>query len=89
MKLFVVSYDLRKTDKDYSSLFEEMKNCKAWWHYLKSTWLIYTNETASEIFKRLHPHLDKIDNLLIIEAGKERQGWLPKEAWTWIRDALE
>lgn len=86
MKVYVVSYDLKKPDKDYSGLIEKIKKSSQWWHYLKSTWLIYTDETAEELFRRLRPHIDSDDYILIIEAGRDRQGWLPKDAWKWIHE---
>jgi len=88
MKVFVVSYDLRQPDRDYSGLFDELKKSPAWWHYLESTWLISTNETANQLYKRLRPHIDNNDLILVIEAGRDRQGWLPKKAWEWIQKSL-
>jgi len=83
--VYVVSYDLSKPNRNYEDLYEELKKSGSWWHYLESTWLIYTNESASELYNRLSKHIDKDDRLLIIEAGRERQGWLPEKAWEWIR----
>lgn len=86
--LFVVSYDLRKPGQDYSGLLEQLKNSGAWWHYLDSTWLINTSDSAAELYNRLAPHLDRGDSLLIIEAGRNIGGWLPEKAWKWIQDAI-
>lgn len=83
--VYVISYDLSKPNRNYEDLHEELKKSSSWWHYLESTWLIYTNESASELYNRLSKHIDKDDRLLIIEAGRERQGWLPEKAWEWIR----
>lgn len=86
--LLIVSYDLRKPGQNYSGLWDELKNSPRWWHYLDSTWLVATSETASQLYNRLLQHLDKGDSILIIEAGKNIQGWLPQEAWDWIRQEL-
>ena len=85
MKTYVVSYDLKKPDKDYVGLINEIKNTYQWWHYLDSTWLVHSSESASAVFQRLHPYIDKDDYILIIEAGRDRQGWLPEKAWKWIK----
>lgn len=82
--VYVVSYDLRKPNRDYTSLYEELKKSSWWWHYLESTWLISTTESATQVYSRLVKTIDRDDRLLIIEAGRDRQGWLPKEAWEWI-----
>ena len=86
--VYVVSYDLRKPGRDYTGLFEEIKRSRAWWHYLESTWLVSTNENANSIYTRLAPHLDENDSIIIIQAGTDRQGWLPKKAWEWIQQEL-
>jgi hypothetical protein len=82
--VYVVSYDLRKPGKDYTGLTEQLRYSPRWWHYLASTWLIATEESASQLYNRLAAHLDKNDSILIIEAGNHAQGWLPKDAWEWI-----
>ena len=82
--LYVVSYDLRKPGKDYIGLIEQLQHSLRWWHYLQSTWLIYTEESTSQLYNRLAAHLDKGDNILIIEAGNHIYGQLTKDAWEWI-----
>ena len=88
MRVYVVSYDLRKPGKDYKGLSEELQRSPRWWHYLESTWLIATSENAGELYNRLVPHLDQGDNILVIQAGSDRQGWLPRDAWNWIQQNL-
>jgi hypothetical protein len=86
--VYVVSYDLRKPGKNYTGLIEQLQHSPRWWHYLASTWLISTSEGASQLYNRLAPHLDRGDSILIIEAGNRIQGWLPKDAWEWIRKEI-
>lgn len=85
MKAFSIIYDLKVPGRDYSGLYEAIKNSGKWWHYLDSTWIIATNENASQIWTRLANHIDKNDYLLVIEVVDNVQGWLPKDAWQWIR----
>lgn len=84
-KIYCVSYDLRKNDKDYEGLNNKLKDSLSWWHYLESTWLIYTNESASQLWNRLSESIDKDDHILIIQVTNDYQGWLPEKAWEWIR----
>lgn len=86
--LYVVSYDLRKPGKDYKGLSEELQRSPRWWHYLESTWLIASSENASQLYNHLASHLDGGDSILIIQAGNNIQGWLPEEAWKWIKQEL-
>ncbi|HMU50759.1 MAG TPA: hypothetical protein PKA13_13370 [Geminicoccaceae bacterium] len=82
--IYAVNYDLKKPGQDYSALYDAIKSCGAWWHYLGSTWLVDTNLSADGIWKRLAPHADKNDLFLIIGVTNEHSGWLPREAWNWI-----
>ena len=84
-KVYIVSYDLNVPGQDYKGLYDELKKSTNWWHYLDSTWLIYTSESAEKLFDRLSGHLDKSDRILVIRVTNEYQGWLPEEAWQWIR----
>jgi hypothetical protein len=86
--VYLVSYDLRKPGQDYKGLFAELEASSSWWHYLASTWLIATSESANELYNRLQKNLDRGDRLLIIQAGTDMQGWLPKKAWEWIEREL-
>ena len=84
-KVYVISYDLKQPGQDYKSVFEEIKQSTNWWHYLDSTWLVYTAENAQTIFNRISKHVDRNDRILIIRVTPDYQGWLTEEAWQWIR----
>ncbi len=83
--IYAVNYDLRAPGRDYAGLYEAIKRCGAWWHYLGSTWLIDTGLSAQGVWENLAPHIDGKDYVLVIGVTPERQGWLPEDAWKWIR----
>lgn len=85
-KTYLISYDLKKPDQDYTYLIQELKKSNLWWHYLESTWLISTFETTQQIYQRIEKFIDKNDSVIIILVGKEYQGWLPEKAWNWIHN---
>ena len=92
MNFYVVTYTLQSQAVRLKSarrlkLYAQLKKSKRWWHYIDSTWIIGTNETADELFTRLRACVTRRDRLLIIEVAKdaERQGWLPKKSWEWFR----
>jgi len=87
-KVYNVSYDLNKTGKDYAGLHGELKNTYEWYHLLESTWVLYTSETAQQIWERLKPHIDDDDNILIAQITSNNSGWLPKVAWPWLSARL-
>ena len=84
--IYAINYDLSKPGRDYAGLYQAIKDCGAWWHYLGSTWLIDTNLDAQGIWKRLDTLFDATDRALVIGITKEYQGWLPKAAWEWIKE---
>ena len=85
-RVYNVSYDLKSPGQNYTDLISELKKSSSWWHYLDSTWLIRTQESASQLWERISSYFDKNDYALIIEVGKDYQGWLPEKAWEWIKE---
>lgn len=86
MKTFLISYDLNNKSKDYNVLHDEIKKSITWWHYLESVWIITANDTLNSLRTRLQNVLDDDDNLLVIEIDSGRaDGWLPTDAWEWLR----
>jgi len=84
--IYIIGYDLNKPGQDYAELFEALKSFPSWWHYLDSTWLISTNNNATEIFNKLKPYIDTNDRILVIQANNDHAGWLSQKAWDWINE---
>lgn len=83
--IYAINYDIKKPGQNYQSLYEAIKSCGTWWHYLDSTWLVDTNLTADSIWKKLAPNIDKNDSVLVIEVTQDYSGWLPQKAWNWMK----
>ena len=85
--LVLITYDLKQPDRDYASLYESIKQCgNVWWHYLDSVWIIRTDLSPAQCFDRVHPNMDNNDYLFIVDiTQRSRQGWLPTDAWEWIK----
>lgn len=82
--IYAINYDLKRPGQNYDPLYQAIKSCGVWWHYLGSTWLVDTNMSAHAVWERLAPVIDKNDRVLVIGVTKEKQGWLSQEAWDWI-----
>ena len=82
--IYAISYDLKKPGQNYEPLYNAIKSCGEWWHYLDSTWLVDTNLTADGIWTKLNKHIDKNDSALVIGVTRDYSGWLPQGAWNWI-----
>ena len=84
--IYLVTYDLKKPGKHYESLHITLKTAVSWWHYLDSTWIIKSEQPVNYWSEKIRGVIDKNDNFLIVDITKQnRQGWLPKKAWDWIR----
>jgi len=87
--LYAVIYKLKKWGKDYSSLYQKLQDYDAWMHYIDNFWIIDSSKYANDISKDLLPLIDqKNDYILIIQISRDYQGWLPKEAWSWINERI-
>lgn len=88
-KIYVVSYDFKEpTTRLLQEFTSELKKFGAWWHFIDGTWLIKSELDAKGIYARLKPHIDNDVNLLILEAGTDAAGLLPRKAWDWIRQRM-
>ena len=86
--IYAINYDLKRPGQNYEALYEAIKGCGAYWHYLGSTWLVDTSLTATGVWERLAPHVDKNDLFLVIGVTRDYSGWLPQEAWDWIKSRI-
>lgn len=87
--IYAINYDLKQPGQSYQALHKAIKGCGSWWHYLGSMWLVHTTLNAQDICHRLKPHIDTNDFFLVIRVTSDCQGWLPEEAWDWIKRYTE
>ena len=91
MKVFLITYDLRKVGQNYTPLYDSIKSLSSdWQHPMESFWgvRVASQWTAQAIYERLRPNLDENDSLLIFEVEPQidRQGWMPKKFWAWLNN---
>lgn len=81
--VYLITYDLNTTGKDYAGVYQAIKDSAvSWCHYWDSSWLIKSNlKSASDVFQKIEPHLDRNDRCLVIEVTNNKQGWLSKKQW--------
>ena len=85
MAVFAVGYDLH-SGEDYTKLIDALKQYSKWWHCLDSTWLIVSEDTASEIRTNLRQHILRDDRLLVMRYGKTQSGAGANAAWVGFAD---
>ena len=86
--IYLISYDLVKSaERDYTPVYEAIKSIGPWWHYLESSWIVHTHRDVNYVVDTIHATMRQGDRLLVVQVDNQaRNGWLPKDAWTWIHE---
>ena len=84
MSSFLISYDLI-SDKDYSKLYEAIRNYGSFAHVLESVWIIKSSNSSKDIRDNLRSYIDNNDKLFVAKLSGE-SAWLnlSKEVSDWI-----
>ena len=60
-------------------------NITDWWHYIHTTYLIVSPLDVNSLYNLIYPGVPQ-RYLLIVEINPDNaQGWLPADAWTWLK----
>jgi hypothetical protein len=86
--VYMITYDLNSTGQRYSELISAIKGASngRWCTYWKSSYLIQSPLSPSQIADRLKPYLDSNDRLIVIEVKRNYEGWLTDDEWSYIND---
>lgn len=83
----LITYDLRKPGRDYSSLFEAIKTLGAWAHPVESVWLSDTSCSPAEIRDKLQNLIDSNDILFVVQLRKHwASSSLDARIVEWLKD---
>jgi hypothetical protein len=83
---YIISYDLAQPAGSYTPFMEELRRSYKHCHYLTNTWIVLRYETLTDLRAKLIPLIFSTDKLLIMPAKGPADGWMPMDAWQWIRD---
>ena len=86
--VYMITYDLNSTGQRYNELINAIKKTAngCWCTFWKSSYLIQSPLSPSQITDRLKPYLDSNDRLLVIEVKRNYQGWLTDDERSYIND---
>ena len=86
--VYMITYDLNSTGQRYNELISAIKGASSgcWCTFWKSSYLIQSPLSPSQITDRLKPYLDSNDRLLVIEVKRNYQGWLTDDERSYIND---
>ncbi|MBM6882982.1 hypothetical protein H6A30_03890 [Bacteroides caecigallinarum] len=86
--LYIITYDINTTVKDYSSLYERIKKLgDSYQHPLESVWFLSSSYNATFICNMLKQEMTDKDHVFVgeLKADSDVQGWLPKSFWDWFK----
>lgn len=90
-KPYMLTYDLNDPGQRYSDVIrvikEEISN-GVWCTYWKSSYLLRSDLTPSQILDKLTPYLDQGDKFFVTEIVNNIQGWLTKKQWKYINENI-
>lgn len=86
--VYMITYDLNSTGQRYNELINAIKKASSgcWCTFWKSSYLIQSPLSPSQITDKLKPYLDSNDRLLVIEVKRNYQGWLTDDERSYIND---
>lgn len=90
MNYFIIVFerDLQKEYAEFHRDFVRHPKIRAWWHYLKSAYLVVTELESTDLSQHANEIFDRYGlrkTHLILEVNlADRAGMLPKDAWEWL-----
>lgn len=88
MACYIVTYDLRKPDRDYEKLYEAIKSYGTWAHVTESVWAVITARTAPQVRDHLLSFMDSNDRIFVVKSGVEAAWRNPICKNEWLKEHL-
>lgn len=90
-RAYILTFD-RDDNLDYKKIHDKIINLPSvitWWHYIKSSYILISDtNNASKLNSEILRVIPNKRFLLVEVNLKNRNGWLPNEAWYWIKKQL-
>ena len=81
-----VTFNFKGRSSPTESIESTLDKALDWIRYAPNCYILYTTTDLPTWYSRLRKALREDDNIFVVELNIEnRQGWLPKSVWEWIR----
>ncbi len=88
--VYIVSYDLKKPDRNYEDLTNGLKSFGTWWHQTGSVWVIVTSKTTADVRDYLRQFMDANDKLFVVQLQKNGAAvGFSTDEYNWIKNIPE
>jgi len=88
MACYIVSYDLRKPDRNYDALYEAIKGYGTWARINESLWAVVTTKKAVQVRDHLAQFTDANDRLFVVKSGTEAAWKNSRCKNEWLKEHL-
>jgi len=91
LRAYIIAFDMDDNINynDFHKKLASINGVETWWHYLKSSYLIVTRHSATQLNKEVMK-ISPGKKMLIVEINiKNRDGYLPKVAWDWLQNITD
>lgn len=87
MKAYLLTFDIHYLKFNYRVIHDKITKFSEvtdWFHFMESSYILISKSPASVLGEKIRNVIPE-HRFLIVEIDlRERDGWLPKEAWEWI-----
>lgn len=91
-RAYILTFD-RDDDLDYKAIHDSIvasPSVLTWWHYIKSSYILIAKTNSATTLNQEIKNVLPGKRFLLVELNlKNRNGWLPQEAWDWIKNQTE
>lgn len=88
--IYVITCDLNQGFlHNYQPFFQEIESLGFWSRYMDRTWIVATDLSVDDVTNLLIQRLGESDRLLVVPLERPYSGWLPDEAWDWVKKMYE
>lgn len=87
--IYLISYNINKTIRDYAPLYNAIKNLgRTYWHLQESSWFVASEYLdVEQTISFLRGYLYPGDTVFIAELrrGNNVDGWVTLDFWEWYK----
>jgi hypothetical protein len=82
-----IGFNFRSGPTKVAELEPLFNKATSWYRYAPNCWILWTTGTPESWYNFLAPHITQNDYMFIVELNMQNyKGWLPKNAWDWIKE---
>ena len=87
---FFAVYIKCEDDDSYNSIKDKMNKALDWYRVSSNFWIVYTSSDVGRLYGRYKALIGSKGRLFVVKLDlNDRQGWMSKGFWAWIKKERE